>query len=93
MASNDPIVEKKPSSPIATSLLAVSSVALVAAIVLLGMMLRQQTYKPESQTAPTESARVFYNERYDPVFKKADSVIKGTPLETQPAEEEAGSED
>lgn len=67
---NDQIIEKKPSSPLGTSLLAVSCFALIGAIVLLGMRLKDQTVN--GAQGPTASAETFYKKN----VKKVDDKVK-----------------
>ncbi len=51
---DQPIVERKDSSPLATSLLAISVVCLIVASTLLGMRLKELTYKGNSPTTSAE---------------------------------------
>lgn len=79
---NDQIIEKRASSPLGTSLLAISACAMIAAVVLLGMHLRDLTVGTEG---PTASARAAYkNEMSGGKLLKADKLLKEfTEEETQ----------
>ncbi|MGE3165323.1 MAG: hypothetical protein AB7O52_10500 [Planctomycetota bacterium] len=79
---NDQIIEKRASSPLGTSLLAVSAFAMIAAVVLLGMHLRGLTVA--GAEGPTTSARAAYKaEMTGGKLIKAEKLLKDHAGETQ----------
>ncbi len=78
------IIEKKPASPLATALLGVTTLCLLAAVVLAGLRLNELGYK---EKPPTEAAKVFYDERSAPYKKIVGELgLSAVLLETDDSE-------
>ncbi len=74
---DQPIVERKDASPLATSLLAISVVCLIVASTLLGMRLRELTIPGKT---PTTSAKSWENTTLRNTTRKADTLLAGVEL-------------
>lgn len=74
---DQPIVERKDASPMATSLLAISVVCLIVASTLLGMRLRELTIPGKT---PTTSAKSWENSTLKNTTRKADTLFAGVEL-------------
>jgi hypothetical protein len=74
---DQPIVERKDSSPLATSLLAISVVCLIVASTLLGMRLRELTIPGKT---PTTSAKSWEKTTLRNTTNKADTLLAGVEL-------------
>ncbi|MGE4620094.1 MAG: hypothetical protein AAEJ04_09835 [Planctomycetota bacterium] len=75
---DQPIVERKDSSPLATSLLAISAVCLIVASVLLGMRLKELTLPGKT---PTTSAKSWESGELGNVNRKADRLFSDVVLD------------
>ncbi len=69
---DQPIVERKDSSPLATSLLAISVVCLIAASTLLSMKLKELTLPGKT---PTTSASSWESSQWKSVNREAEKVF------------------
>ena len=77
---DQPIVERKDSSPLATSLLGVAAFFLIFASALLCMSLKEFSV-PNS--TPTESAKKWERGNLDKTQKRADKLFSGVELEDE----------
>lgn len=75
---DQPIVERKDSSPLATSLLAISCVCLIVASVLLGIRLKELTLPGKT---PTTSAKSWESGELRNWKKKADRFFADVELD------------
>ncbi|HIC22991.1 MAG TPA: hypothetical protein EYO84_06160 [Planctomycetes bacterium] len=75
---DQPIVERKDSSPLATSLLAISAVCLIVASVLLGVRLKELTLPGKT---PTTSAKSWESGELNNMTRKADRLFADVELE------------
>ena len=75
---DQPIVERKDSSPLATSLLAISAVCLIVASVLLGVRLKELTLPGKT---PTTSAKSWESSELNNMKRKADRLFADVELE------------
>jgi hypothetical protein len=71
---DQPIVERKSSSPLATSLLVLSAVCLLTASVFVGARIKAQSYAGVEK--PTESATAWYNAGPKKTLSKIDNLLK-----------------
>ncbi|MBT5737980.1 MAG: hypothetical protein HN891_03330 [Planctomycetes bacterium] len=74
---DQPIVERKDASPLATSLLAISVVCLILASTLLGMRLRELTIPGKTATT---SAKSWENTALKHTTDKANALLAGVEL-------------
>ncbi len=77
---DQPIVERKDSSPLATSLLAISAVCLIVASVLLGIRLKELTLPGKT---PTTSAKSWQSGELSNLKRKADRLFADVELEEE----------
>ena len=75
---DQPIVERKDSSPLATSLLAISAVCLIVASVPLGVRLKELTLPGKT---PTTSAKSWESGELNNMTRKADRLFADVELE------------
>ena len=75
---DQPIVERKDSSPLATSLLAISAVCLIVASVLLGVRLKELTLPGKT---PTTSARSWESGELSNFKRKAGKIFADVKLD------------
>ncbi|MGA1535146.1 MAG: hypothetical protein ACO4B4_11670 [Planctomycetota bacterium] len=70
---DQPIIERKSSSPLATSLLVLSAVCLLTAIVLVGAKIKDQTVVGAEK--PTDSAQTWYNKGPKKAIKNLEEIV------------------
>jgi hypothetical protein len=69
---DQPIVERRGTSPLATSLLVLSAVFLLAAIVIVGVQIKAQTYGTET---PTQSAAAWNSRNQKNVIAEIEGIL------------------
>ena len=69
---DQPIVERKNTSPLATSLLVLSAIFLLGATVLTGMQIKAVTYR---SAKPTDSAKVWQKDNQTSVINKIEEIV------------------
>lgn len=71
---DQPIIERKSSSPLATSLLGLSAACLLAAIILVGAKIKDQT-APGAIEEPTKSAEIFHKNGPKKTIKEIEELL------------------
>ena len=71
---DQPIIERKSSSPLATSLLVLSAVCLLTATILVGAKIKDQSV-PGAEETPTQSAKIWYDKGPAKTIKKLDDLV------------------
>ena len=71
---DQPIIERKSSSPLATSLLGLSAACLLAATILVGAKIKDQSV-PQAAEQPTQSAQKWFDNGPKKTIKKLEELV------------------